>query len=273
MKIISNPLVLKSYLKNQNKSIGFVPTMGALHKGHISLIEEASKENQLVVVSIFVNPTQFLKGEDLESYPRRDEADKKICSLVGVDVLFFPHVDDIYGDDEVGIQAPHVRGYMLEGFSRPSHFNGVLTVVMKLLNMVNPDKTYFGKKDAQQLNLISLMVKQFFMSVEIVAVDTVRESDGLALSSRNLYLSSDERVQALKISSSLHIAANLVSKGMMDSKKITQDMRNLLEPLEIFYVEVLNRDFELIEKVEIGNSIILVEVRVGSTRLLDNIWL
>lgn len=273
MKIISTPLELKMYLKEVDKTIGFVPTMGALHQGHISLIKQAREENELVVVSIFLNPTQFLKGEDLDKYPKKDEADKKICEISGVDVLFFPNAKDIYREDEVSIQAPNVRGYVLEGTSRPSHFNGVLTVVMKLLNIVNPTKAYFGKKDAQQLNLISLMAKQLFMSVEIVAVDTVRESDGLALSSRNAYLSSYERKEALKISSSLHLASKMVSQNILSTEIITKKMRESLSPLEIAYVEILNRNFELINEVEIGNSIVLVEAKVGTTRLLDNIWL
>jgi len=273
MKIISTPLELKKILKENTKKIGFVPTMGALHEGHISLIKKAKEENELVVVSIFVNPTQFLKGEDLDKYPKKDEADKVICELCDVDILFFPNASDIYGQDEVSLVAPNVRGFVLEGTSRPSHFNGVLTVVMKLLNMVNPSKAYFGKKDAQQLNLIELMVKQLFMSVEIVPVDTVREKDGLALSSRNVYLSEPQRVEALKISTSLKEASDMISKNIMDSKKIKKRMVKILEPLEIFYVEILNRDFNLIDDVEVGNTIILVEVKVGNTRLLDNIWL
>ena len=273
MKIISNPLELKNYLKNNHVSIGFVPTMGALHEGHISLIRKARAENEIVVVSIFVNPTQFLKGEDLDKYPSRDEADKKICSLSGVDILFFPNVADIYTEDEVSLQAPNVRGYVLEGASRPGHFSGVLTVVMKLLNIVNPTRAYFGKKDAQQLNLINLMVKQLFMSVEIVPVDTVRESDGLALSSRNIYLSELERKEALKISVSLHIASIMIGKNTLNVNEIKEKMREVLEPLEVSYTEILNRDFEIIEKIEIGNSIILVEALVGNTRLLDNVWL
>lgn len=273
MKIIATPLELKNYLQDNTKTIGFVPTMGALHEGHISLIKAARKNNELVVVSIFVNPTQFLEGEDLDKYPRRDDADKKICQLSGVDVLFFPHADDIYAQDEVSVCAPNVRGYVLEGYSRPGHFNGVLTVVNKLLNIVQPSNAYFGKKDAQQLNLIALMVKQLFMNVTIVPVDTVRESDGLAMSSRNIYLSRDERVQALKISRSLQVAFGLVNGGVLDSEEIIQSMRDALSPLEIFYVAVVNRDFEQIQKVEIGNSIVLVEAKVGTTRLLDNIWL
>ncbi|QOY51675.1 pantoate--beta-alanine ligase [Candidatus Sulfurimonas baltica] len=281
MKIISCPLELKEYLKGENNStsfqgnrtIGFVPTMGALHQGHISLIKKAKEQNELVVVSIFLNPTQFLKGEDLDKYPKRDEADKQICKLSGVDILFFPHVADMYTNDEVTLCAPKVRGYVLEGNSRPSHFNGVLTVVMKLLNIVTPTRAYFGKKDAQQLNLISLMVKQLFMSTQIIPVDTVRESDGLALSSRNAYLSPNDREEALKISSSLRQASAMVVKNILDSKEIIKEMRNTLGDLEVFYVEVLNRDFEQLSHVEIGNTIILVEVRVGTTRLLDNIWL
>ncbi len=273
MKIISDPLELKEYLKDKNQSVGFVPTMGALHEGHISLMNRASEENELLVVSIFVNPTQFLKGEDLDKYPSREEADKKICSLAGVDILFFPNADDIYSSDEVTLQAPNIRGYVLEGRSRPGHFSGVLTVVMKLLNIVSPTKAYFGKKDAQQLNLIMLMVKQLFMSVEIIPVDTVREADGLALSSRNIYLNEYDRKEALKISASLHLCSRMVSRSVLDCKEIIESMRETLYPLEIVYVEILNRDFEKIDVVEIGNSVILVEVISGETRLLDNIWL
>lgn len=272
MKIISNPLELKEYLKNNTKTVGFVPTMGALHEGHISLIKKARAENEIVVVSIFVNPTQFLQGEDLESYPRKDAADKKICELSGVDVLFFPQASDIYGDDEVSLLAPNVRGFVLEGNSRPGHFNGVLTVVMKLLNIVSPTNAYFGKKDAQQLNLIMLMVKQLFMSVNIVPVDTVRESDGLAMSSRNAYLDKQQRIDALKISSSLQLATKMIGKEIFDTNEITTAMRDILNPLEIFYVEILDREFNKISQVDIGNTIILVEVKVGTTRLLDNIW-
>lgn len=273
MKIFSTPQELKIYLKEINQTIGFVPTMGALHEGHISLIKKAKEQNEVVVVSIFVNPTQFLKGEDFEKYPRKDEADKQICKLSGVDILFFPQAKDIYTDDEVSLNAPRIRGYVLEGSSRPSHFDGVLTVVMKLLNIISPTKAYFGKKDAQQLNLISLMVKQLFMSVEIVPVDTVREKDGLALSSRNVYLSIEQRKEALKIVSSLHGAGMMVSKNILNSELISSEMRRVLAPLEIFYVEVLNRDFQKIDAVEIGSTVILVEAKVGVTRLLDNIWL
>jgi len=273
MKIISNPQELKNYLKTINKTIGFVPTMGALHDGHISLIKKAKEQNELVVVSIFLNPTQFSKNEDLDKYPKKDEADKEICKLSGVDIVFFPQAKDIYAKDEVSILAPSIRGFVLEGHTRPAHFNGVLTVVNKLLNIVSPTCAYFGKKDAQQLNLIKLMVKQLFMSVEIIAVDTVRESDGLALSSRNIYLSKEERKEALKISKALHVASSMISKNMLNTQEIKEEMLKALEPLEIFYVEILNNNFERSLHVELGNTVILVEVLVGSTRLLDNIWI
>jgi pantoate--beta-alanine ligase len=273
MKIISDPLALKNYLRKQKKTIGYVPTMGALHEGHISLMKKAREENEIVVVSIFVNPTQFLAGEDLDKYPRRDEADKKICELSGVDVLFMPMSEFLYFDDEVKIQAPNVRGYILEGATRPGHFSGVLRVVMKLLNLVNPTKAYFGKKDAQQLHLIILMVKHYFMDVEIIPVDTVRESDGLALSSRNIYLSQQERQEALKISQALYKASSMVASGKRDVQEIKKEMLLILEPLEIGYVALLNRDFESIEEIILGKTIILVEVLVGKTRLLDNLWL
>lgn len=273
MQIISDPLELKAYLKEKKMSIGFVPTMGALHAGHISLIKKAKEENDFVVVSIFLNPTQFLKGEDLSKYPRKDEADKKICEMSGVDLLFFPTSQNMYGKDEVSVVAPNVRGYVLEGMSRPGHFNGVLTVVMKLLNLVEPTKAYFGKKDAQQLNLITLMVKQLFMSVEIVPVDTMREQDGLALSSRNAYLDDAQRAEALKISSSLYLASSMIAKNIVDVATLKEAMQQHLAPLEISYVEILNRDFEYIKKAEVSNTVILVEAIVGNTRLLDNIWI
>jgi len=273
MTIISNPYELKKHLSTLEGTLGFVPTMGALHSGHLSLIQEARRNNERVVVSIFVNPTQFLKGEDLSKYPRNYEADKRICEVAGVDILFLPQATDIYTDDEVKIQAPHVRGYVLEGASRPGHFSGVLTVVMKLLNIVNPRDAYFGKKDAQQLNLITLMAKQFFMDVNIVAVDTLRERDGLALSSRNVYLSQAQREEALKISSSLRVATSMVNRGILDVKEITDAMREHLYPLDIDYVTIVDREFEPVKELELGNAIVLVEAVVGTTRLLDNIWI
>jgi len=273
MEIIKSPHALKAALKAVQGRVGFVPTMGALHIGHKTLIEAARKSNDIVVVSIFVNPTQFLPGEDLDKYPRRKEADEKICALSGVDYLFYPDAADMYGEDEVSLIAPDVRGYILEGTSRPGHFSGVLTVVNKLLNIVRPDRAYFGKKDAQQLMLIETMVKNLFMDVEIVPCATVRDSDGLALSSRNAYLSPAERTEALKISRALTRASHLVGRGVLECDRLEAEMLAVLEPLEVEHVAIVSRAFEPVEKVEVGNTIILVEAVVGTTRLLDNIWI
>lgn len=262
---------LREILDSMVGSIGFVPTMGALHIGHRSLIEAARRENDSVVVSIYVNPTQFLAGEDLSKYPRREEADFKICELSGVDVLFYP--ESMYENDEVSIKAPDIRGYILEGASRPGHFDGMLTVVMKLLNAVRPTRAYFGKKDAQQLALISQMVRNFGMNVEIVAMDTVRENDGLALSSRNIYLSDSERREALKLSASLKEATKMVMQKNLDTHKIQTAMYEVLEPLNVEYVAIVNRHFEAISEVVLGETIVLVAAKVGTTRLIDNVWI
>jgi pantoate--beta-alanine ligase len=259
--------------RDKDLTIGFVATMGALHQGHLELIKQAKQQNDIVVVSIFVNPTQFLKGEDFDKYPKREEADQKICKVAGVDYLFCPSSDELYSHDEVSVHAPHVRGYILEGASRPGHFNGVLTVVMKLLNIVQPTNAYFGKKDAQQLYLISLMARQMFLNVNIVPVQTMRDDDGLALSSRNSYLTAEQRAQALKIPASLRRATNMVIAKRLDANEIIDEMKVILEPLQIAYIAIVDREFQVLEQVEINNSIILVEVLVGGVRLLDNIWL
>jgi len=281
MKIVHSPQELKSILKHkegsigfqENRSLGFVPTMGALHHGHLSLIESSVKNNDVTVVSIFVNPTQFLEGEDLDTYPKKFEADERICTLAGVDILFYPQVEDMYEEDEIKVIAPSVRGFILEGHVRPGHFDGVLTVVMKLLNIVSPTHAYFGKKDAQQLALIMQMVKNFCMDVEIVPLETVRENDGLAMSSRNVYLDNEQRVQALKISRSLKRGTKLVMQNIIDVSAIKKEMYEVLEPLDVEYISIVSRSFVPLEKVEIGNSIILVAARLGSTRLIDNIWI
>ena len=264
----------KSVRDGFDGSVGFVPTMGALHEGHLSLIKRARQENDFVVVSIFVNPTQFLEGEDLDKYPRKDEADKKICEIAGVDLLFMPTIDSIYNEDELLISAPKIRGYILEGAKRAGHFDGVLQIVMKLLNIVKPTNAYFGKKDAQQLALITQMVKDYFMSVNIVPCEIVRDSDGLALSSRNVYLNDSERKRALSLSKALKEASMLISKGELNVDIIKQKMQDiLLENVDkLDYVAIVDRGFNKLEKVEIGNSIILVAAFVGTTRLIDNIW-
>jgi pantoate--beta-alanine ligase len=254
--------------------IGFVPTMGALHQGHLSLIKEARKENEHLIVSIFVNPTQFLEGEDLEAYPRKDDADIKICKLSGVDILFMPSIEDIYEEDELCIGAPCVRGYVLEGEKRPGHFDGMLQVVMKLLNLSGATNAYFGKKDAQQLALITQMTKNYFMDVSIVACEIVRDDRGLALSSRNVYLEGDEKERALCLSKSLKKATQMVLSGELDVSIIKKEMLEVLSDANnVEYIAIVNREFKAIDTIEIGNSIILVAAWVGKPRLIDNLWI
>lgn len=274
MKIINNIQTLKTELKLENKTIGFVPTMGSLHEGHISLIKQARKNNDIVVVSIFLNPTQFLVSEDLDKYPRKDESDKKICSLCEVDYLFMPDIKTMYTKDEVLLKAPQINSFILEGEKRPGHFDGVLQVVLKLLNIVNPTNAYFGKKDAQQLSLVIQMVENFYMDVNIVPCEIIREPEGLALSSRNVYLSKDEKMEALKISQSINLASKLVGSLELNSQVIIENMQRVLdsELIEIEYISIVNRKFQTIETIELKNSIILVAVKIGTTRLLDNIW-
>lgn len=273
MKVITTIEELQELRKDINSSVGFVPTMGALHEGHISLIKKARVENETVIVSIFVNPTQFLANEDLDKYPRRDAADKKICELCKVDYLFMPDISTIYqGDDEVLIKAPKIASFILEGEKRPGHFDGVLQVVLKLFSLVQPTNAYFGKKDAQQLSLITQMVKNLFLPINIIPCEIVREQDGLAMSSRNVYLSQEERKETLAISKSLNIAARLISNGKRDSSIIKASMGETMSNLDIEYIAIVNREFQEIEEIEIKNSIILVACKVGFTRLIDNIW-
>ena len=260
--------------KELQGSIGFVPTMGALHKGHLSLIQQARAENDHLIVSIFVNPTQFLEGEDLDAYPRKEEADKKICQLAGVNILFMPTIDQMYECDELRIGAPAIRGYILEGEKRPGHFDGMLQIVMKLLNLTGADNAYFGKKDAQQLSLITQMAKNYFMDVNIIPCEIIRDENGLALSSRNAYLSNEEKTRALCLSRSLKRASKLVMGKELDAEVIKSEMMEILKEADtIEYVEIVDRAFRPLNRVEVGNTMILVAAWVGRPRLIDNIWL
>ncbi len=270
---IKDPKTLQKYRKEIRTTIGFVPTMGALHEGHISLIKKSVRENETTIVSIFVNPTQFLPGEDLDAYPRKIEADLKICELAGVDAVFMPTIDAIYSKDELSVKAPVIKGYILEGYHRPGHFDGVLQIVLKLLNLTTPTRAYFGKKDAQQLFLIQRMIQNLYLDTEIIPCEIVRESDGLALSSRNVYLSEEERQKALLLSKSLKRATKMIIEGERNTTAIKKQMLEILSPTEVEYVEIVDRNFNLLSEVAINNSIILVAAYVGKTRLIDNMWI
>jgi len=272
LQVFTSAAEFQNYTKSLKGTIGFVPTMGALHEGHISLINRAKSENDHCVVSIFVNPTQFLVGEDLSKYPRRDEADKKICNLAGVDAVFMPMPQMLYTADEPTVSAPKISGYILEGERRPGHFDGVLTVVMKLLMLSNAASAYFGQKDAQQLLLIKKMVTNYFLPVKIVECPTVREKDGLAMSSRNVYLDTTERRNALGISKSLFAAGALIGKGELQASTIENVMRAQLLEIDIEYIAICDRKLNRIEQITVGNSIILIAAKVGMTRLIDNLW-
>jgi pantoate--beta-alanine ligase len=272
LKIVSTITELRTHLNSLSGVVGFVPTMGALHSGHQSLINRARLECDIVVVSAFVNPTQFLEGEDLSKYPKTEKDDDQLCKDSNVDILFRPNISDIYSRDEVSIKAPGIRGYILEGYMRPGHFDGVLQVVLKLFNIVSPKKAYFGKKDAQQLALIKQMVSNLFLSVDIVECETVRERSGLALSSRNRYLNEQEYEKAKLVSKSLFIAKSEVDKQNYSISDIKTKMKNILNGIEVQYISFVDREFQYIDQVEEGNTIILIAVKIGSTRLIDNIW-
>lgn len=277
MKIFSNPQEIQNFikkLKQQKKSIGFVPTMGALHQGHISLIRRARKENDIVAVSIFVNPAQFAPQEDLKKYPRPFKKDVNICKSEGVDVIFAPSPKEMYPENYLTYITVEKLSALMCGKFRPGHFRGVATIVAKLFNIVQPDRAYFGLKDFQQSVIVKKMVSDLNFPVKIISLPIVREKDGLALSSRNVYLSCEERKRALSLSRSLQTAKNLIKyKNMKSPEKIISEIRKMISPRvdKIDYIDL--RDAETLEKVKYIKKkvVIAVAVFVGSTRLIDNI--
>ena len=275
MKIVSTIEEVRAQVKEWKKeglSIGFVPTMGYLHEGHMSLIDAAG-ENDKVVVSIFVNPMQFGPTEDLASYPRDLEHDAKLCEEHGVDLIFHPTPEEMYGDQFYSYVDMDVLTKELCGLSRPVHFRGVCTVVTKLFNIVTPDRTYFGQKDAQQLAVIKRMVKDLNMPLTITGCPIIREEDGLAKSSRNTYLSPEERKAALVLSRSIFLGKEMVENGERDCKKILAAMTAEIEkePLaKIDYVKIVDLDtMQQVEKIDRG-ILAAIAVYIGKTRLIDN---
>ena len=275
MKIVSTIEEVRAQVKEwkkEGKTIGFVPTMGYLHEGHMSLIDAAG-ENDKVVVSIFVNPMQFGPTEDLASYPRDLEHDAKLCEEHGVDLIFHPTPEEMYGDQFYSYVDMDVLTKELCGLSRPVHFRGVCTVVTKLLNIVTPDRAYFGQKDAQQLAVIKRMVKDLNMPLTITGCPIIREADGLAKSSRNTYLSIEERKAALVLSRSIFLGKEMVEKGERDCKRILAAMTAEIEkePLaKIDYVKIVDLDtMQQVEKIDRG-ILAAIAVYIGKTRLIDN---
>lgn len=275
MKIVSTIEEVRAQVrewKKEGKTVGFVPTMGYLHEGHASLMDAAG-ENDKVVVSIFVNPMQFGPNEDLASYPRDLEHDAKVCEAHGVDLIFHPTPEEMYGDNFYSYVDMDVLTKELCGLSRPVHFRGVCTVVAKLFNIVTPDKAYFGQKDAQQLAVIKRMVKDLNMPLTIVGCPIIREEDGLARSSRNTYLSPKERKAALVLSRSIFLGKKMVEQGEKDCRKIKEAMTAEIEkePLaKIDYVKIV--DLSTMQQVETTEHGVLaaIAVYIGKTRLIDN---
>ncbi len=257
--------------------VGFVPTMGYLHDGHISLVRRARAENDRVVASIFVNPKQFGPSEDFEAYPRDPDRDLRLLRDAGTDYVFAPTLAEMYPEGfatYVEVTGPLTE--RLEGASRPGHFRGVTTVVAKLFDVVRPTRAYFGQKDAQQALVIRKMVRDLEMNLEVVVMPTVREADGLAMSSRNVYLKPDERRAALSLSRSLNLARDLWSKGERDASRVRAAMQQLIEaePLaSIHYISVA--DAASLEELETigGATLVSLAVKVGKTRLIDNVVL
>ena len=257
-------------------SVGLVPTMGYLHEGHMSLVRGARADNDHVAVSIFVNPTQFGPNEDFAAYPRDTDRDLALLRDAGVDLVFMPTVEAMYPPGAMTYVDPGPVSQHLEGQFRPGHFRGVATIVLKLFEIVRPTRAYFGRKDAQQLVVIKAMVRDLDVDVEIVPMPTVREPDGLAMSSRNVYLSPEERQAALVLSQALSLAQEMWERGLRDGDEYRERLRALIEsePLaRIDYVSVA--DPETLEELDRigGPALVSLAVRIGRTRLIDNVTL
>lgn len=278
LKVISAKKELRSYLKSLNGTIGLVPTMGALHNGHKSLIEAANKENDFVVVSVFVNPTQFGPNEDYDKYPRTLEKDVELAKEAGADVVFAPSPKEMYTNiyfeekETTLVCPPYKYVNRLCGKSRPGHFDGVCTVVSKLFNLVKPNRAYFGQKDAQQLFIIQKMVEELDFDIEIKKCPIVRETDGLAISSRNSYLSENDRKKAVNISLALKKAKELKDKGIKEAQTLIDAAFSYLEGFDVDYVEIVSlEDFTKIDTIN-DKALMLIAAKTpeNKVRLIDN---
>ena len=276
LSVLNRPYEMKEVsdaCKKARKKLGFVPTMGALHQGHISLIEKAVERADVTVASIFVNPTQFGPGEDFDRYERDYEGDIKKLEHCGVDYLFYPDVSDIYpGGVETTISVGNL-GNCLCGPFRPGHFDGVATVVLKLFNVVRPDFAVFGRKDYQQLKIIQKMVRDFDMDIEIVEMPIMREPDGLAMSSRNAYLSAEQRIRAAAINKALREVGEKFKSGCDDCKILLSEANRVLRMAQINdidYIEIRDPETLELRHRAVKGDLVALAVRVGDTRLIDN---
>ena len=265
---------ISSELRKNGRTIGFIPTMGALHAGHLKLVKESKNKNDVTVVSIFVNPAQFSPIEDLVKYPRPFEQDKQLLEQEKIDYLFYPNAKTMYPNGFQTYVTPNNLSNILEGKSRPGHFSGVATVVLKLSNLVNPTHAYFGQKDFQQSVVVKQMVYDLNLPININVVPTVRDKDGLALSSRNIFLNPQERSQALSLYQSLLLAKKLILSGNKSVQLIKKEMKNYLQKnklIQLDYIEICNPENLSPLKVTPKKAVILIAAFVGKTRLIDNI--
>ena len=279
MKIINHIDKMKTYariMKKENKLVGLVPTMGYLHEGHLSIIKAARNQSDIVIVSIFVNPVQFGPDEDFEKYPRDIKRDEELAKECGVDIIFYPKKEDMYPEGFSTYVDVEKLTKVLCGKSRPGHFRGVTTVVMKLFEIIKPDIAYFGQKDAQQAYVIKKMIEDLNMDIITKIMPIIREEDGLAMSSRNIYLTKSERKDASLIYKSLKLAEGLIGSGEINPKKIIKKMRDLLSEkpsLKIDYILIVDtKSLKEVTTVE-GEVLIAIAVFIGKTRLIDNIIL
>ena len=277
MKVVNTITELQELIKHeksQHHSIGLVPTMGFLHEGHRALLKRARQENDMVVLSVFVNPLQFGPNEDLANYPRDFDRDQKVAEEVGVDIIFHPSVQEMYPNELSVTMQVHKRTNVLCGKSRPGHFDGVVTVLTKLFHLVQPNKVYFGKKDAQQVAVVDSLVNDLNFPLQIVAVDTVREHDGLAKSSRNVYLTEEERAEAPILYRSLQRGLELIRAGEKNPESVISciaDMIHAETTGEVDYVSLLSYpNLETIELIN-GDYIIALAVKFSKARLIDNV--
>jgi pantoate--beta-alanine ligase len=279
MRIIKDIKEMQNLSKNlkKDKSIGFVATMGFLHEGHLSLARQAKERNDVVVMSIFVNPLQFAEGEDFNTYPRDRKRDEKLAEEAGVDILFSPSSEEMYSEGFQTYVNVEKLTQVLEGASRPLFFKGVTTVVCKLFNAVKPNRAYFGKKDAQQLIVIKKMVEDLNMDVEIVPMPIIREYDGLAMSSRNKYLNLKERKSAISLYKALKKAKEMIDDKIFDTKIIIQNMEKIISSYPFTHIDYISinhiSNLKSLKYIEIGKTLISLAVFVGKTRLIDNIWI
>lgn len=261
-------------IQRRRKTIGFVPTMGYLHEGHLSLMRKARKENDYLVISIFVNPTQFGPREDFKRYPRNFSRDKELSKSCGVDVIFYPRAKDMYPQGYKTYVKVEDLSNLLCGASRPGHFRGVSTVVLKLFNIVQPDAAYFGRKDAQQAIVVEKMVKDLNLPLKIKTLPTIREKEGLALSSRNTYLNKQQRKDAIILYKSLQTAVGMIQSGYKDPRKIIAQMRKMIKSrrgARIEYIRIVDiSNLTEVKKIK-GRCLIAVAVFFGKTRLIDNV--